>query len=67
VRAGGHLLGQNGRLLAMKGQSPGDEITALPAGWRVTSVHVVDVPGLDAQRHLLVVERVGNATMESAA
>ena len=69
VRVGGHLLSENGSLLAMKGQSPEDEIAALPAGWRVASVHVLDVPGLSAQRHLVVVERgeVGRRNMETAA
>ncbi len=66
VRVGGYLLGENGRLLAMKGQSPGDEIAALPAGWRVAATHALDVPGLDAQRHLVVIERTGSGNMESA-
>jgi 16S rRNA (guanine527-N7)-methyltransferase len=67
VRVGGHLLSENGRLLAMKGQSPEDEIAALPAGWRVAATHALDVPGLDAQRHLVVIERTGSGNMESAA
>ncbi len=59
VRVGGHLLGDNGRLLAMKGQIPADEIAALPAGWKISAVHALDVPGLAAQRHLLIIERDG--------
>lgn len=54
---GGHLLGPRGRLLAMKGVVPGDEIAALPAGWQVEAVHPLQVPGLDAERHLVVVRR----------
>jgi 16S rRNA (guanine527-N7)-methyltransferase len=57
VRVGAHLLGDGGRLLAMKGQEPADEIAALPAGWRVSAVHALDVPGLTARRNLLIVER----------
>ncbi len=57
VRVGGHLLADGGRLLAMKGQQPADEIAALPAGWRITATHALDVPGVAAQRHLLVIER----------
>ncbi len=57
VRVGGHLLAENGRLLAMKGRQPADEIAALPSGWRLAATHVLDVPGLAAQRHLLVIER----------
>ncbi|RLJ68187.1 16S rRNA (guanine(527)-N(7))-methyltransferase RsmG [Sulfurisoma sediminicola] len=54
VRYAGHL---SQRLLAMKGQYPADEVAALPAGWRLASSHDLSVPGLDAQRHLLVLEK----------
>ena len=57
VELGGHLLKPNGRLLAMKGAVPDDEIAALPTGWRVEAVHPLAVPGLVAQRHLVVVAR----------
>jgi 16S rRNA (guanine527-N7)-methyltransferase len=57
ARVGGHLLKDDGRLLAMKGLEPADEVAALPAGWRVSATHVLDVPGLAARRHLLVIER----------
>ena len=39
----------------MKGVHPADEIAALPAGWRAAGVHPLRVPGLDAERHLVVV------------
>jgi 16S rRNA (guanine527-N7)-methyltransferase len=55
LAAGAHLLGEGGRLLAMKAAHPHDEITALPPGWRVEAVHPLAVPGLDAERHLVVV------------
>ena len=55
LELGGHLLKPEGRLLAMKGVVPEDEIAALPAGWRVAAVHPLRVPGLDAERHLLEV------------
>ncbi|HTA65100.1 MAG TPA: 16S rRNA (guanine(527)-N(7))-methyltransferase RsmG [Xanthomonadaceae bacterium] len=57
ARVGGHLLRPGGRLLAMKGADPVDEVAALPAGWRIAATHVLDVPGLDARRHLLAIER----------
>ena len=57
VELGGHLLKPGGRLLAMKGVHPVDEIAALPAGWVVESSHPLRVPGLDAERHLVVVGR----------
>jgi 16S rRNA (guanine527-N7)-methyltransferase len=57
LAVGGHLLAPEGRLLAMKGAYPHDEIAALPAGWRLQAVHPLKVPGLAAERHLVVVER----------
>lgn len=57
LAVGGHLLAPGGRLLAMKGVRPDEEIAALPAGWAVQAVHPLRVPGLAAERHLVVVER----------
>jgi 16S rRNA (guanine527-N7)-methyltransferase len=57
VELGGSLLKADGRLLAMKGAVPDEEIAALPAGWRVDGVHRLVVPGLAAERHLVVVAR----------
>jgi 16S rRNA (guanine527-N7)-methyltransferase len=54
VRSAGHL---SNRLLAMKGHYPAEEVAALPAGWRLAASHELRVPGLDAQRHLLVLEK----------
>ena len=57
LAVGGHLLAPEGRLLAMKGARPDEEIAALPAGWRLEAVHALAVPGLAAERHLVVVAR----------
>ena len=57
VELGGHLLKPGGKLLAMKGVVPDEEIAALPAGWRAEAVHALVVPGLVAERHLVVVSR----------
>ncbi len=57
LQLGGHLLKADGRLLAMKGALPADEIAALPAGWRLAAVHPLRVPGLDAERHLVEIVR----------
>ena len=54
---GGHLLAPSGRLLAMKGVNPVEEIATLPAGWTALGVHRLAVPGLDAERHLVEVGR----------
>lgn len=57
VNLSGHLLAEGGALYAMKGAHPADEIAALPAGWVVAETHALVVPGLDAERHLLVIRR----------
>ncbi|MGE5468178.1 MAG: 16S rRNA (guanine(527)-N(7))-methyltransferase RsmG [Ignavibacteria bacterium] len=57
VRVTDRLVGREGRLLAMKGIVPVDELAALPGGWRAKATHKLAVPGLDAQRHLIVLGR----------
>ncbi len=57
LELGGHLPGPDGRLLAMKGVLPVEEITALPTGWQLAAAHPLRVPGLPAERHLLEIVR----------
>ena len=52
-----HLLAPDGVWLAMKGVWPRDEIDRLPGNVRVEAVHVLPVPGVDAERHLVVMRR----------
>jgi 16S rRNA (guanine527-N7)-methyltransferase len=49
----GHLCAPDGRLLAMKGKRPDEEISALPKSFRVLAVHRLKLPGLDDERHLV--------------
>lgn len=49
-----HLLAPGGRCYAMKGQWPGNELSALPKPFKVVAAHTLSVPGVDAERHLLV-------------
>lgn len=51
-----HLLAPDGRWLAMKGVRPDAEIAALPAGVLVEAVVPLHVPGLDAERHLIILK-----------
>lgn len=52
-----HLLRPGGHFLAMKGVYPRDEIARLPAAFRVVETLPLAVPGLGAERHLIILER----------
>ncbi len=54
-----HLLKPGGRWLAMKGLYPHEEIAMLPADVKVSADHALVVPGLEASRHLIVLEPAG--------
>lgn len=54
---GGHLLAPGGRWLAMKGQLVRDELDVVPPAFRIASTPALAVPGLDAERHLVILER----------
>jgi 16S rRNA (guanine527-N7)-methyltransferase len=54
VNLAGRHVAPGGRLAAMKGIYPHEEITQLPAGWRLDEAVPLTVPGLRAQRHLLL-------------
>lgn len=62
IRIAGHLARGDGRLLAMKGALPEAELEELPAGWRLTAVHELAVPGLLGRRHLLELGRKEDRT-----
>lgn len=51
-----HLLAPGGRWLAMKGVRPDDELKALPADITVEAIIPLTVPGLDAERHLIILK-----------
>lgn len=53
----GHLLVPGGCLYAMKGHATAAELNGLPAEWCIRECSPVHVPGLDAQRHLIVIEK----------
>jgi len=51
-----HLLASGGMFAAMKGAYPHEEIAQLPAEYRVTQVLPLAIPGLNARRHLVLIE-----------
>ncbi|GAA0905218.1 16S rRNA (guanine(527)-N(7))-methyltransferase RsmG [Rothia nasimurium] len=54
---GGHLLAPGGTWLAMKGKHPAEELDGVPAGFRVEAIHTLSVPGVEGERHLVVIRR----------
>ncbi len=57
LERGGHLFAADGIWLAQKGRFPQDELDALPDGYRIEAVIPLAVPGLDAERHLVIIRR----------
>ncbi len=53
VAYAGHLCAPEGRLLAMKGKRPEEELSAVPKSFRIVAVHRLRLPGLDDERHLV--------------
>ena len=66
IRDAGRLVAPGGRLLAMKGRLPADELAALPEGWVAEAVTPVRGPALDAERHMIVVSRCADASGSSS-
>lgn len=63
IRLAGHLCGSEGRLLAMKGKYPHEELEQLPKGWVCKDCISLKVPrmsgtGFLGDRHLVVMQRV---------
>lgn len=57
VSVTGRLLASDGVIAAMKGLYPFEELERVPAGFRVREVRRLQVPGLEAERHLVLIER----------
>ncbi|RYE72377.1 MAG: 16S rRNA (guanine(527)-N(7))-methyltransferase RsmG [Oxalobacteraceae bacterium] len=55
----GHLLATGGRFIAMKGVAASEETGRLPAAWKVLDKVPLVVPGLKAERHLVILGRAG--------
>ena len=53
----GRLVADGGVLAAMKGVYPNEEIAQLPGPYRVAQSIALEVPGLGAERHLVLVQR----------
>ncbi len=52
-----HVLAENGQFIALKGTAPPEEQERLPQDWKVTELRPLTVPGLDAERHLVFIQK----------
>ena len=57
VNWSGQLLEAGGRFIALKGVAPPEERERLPAPWQITELRPIRVPGLDAERHLVFIQK----------
>ncbi|MCE3608345.1 16S rRNA (guanine(527)-N(7))-methyltransferase RsmG [Massilia sp. P8910] len=57
VNWSGHLLAEGGKFIALKGTAPADEQQRLPSDWKVSELRPIQVPGLQAERHLVFIEK----------
>ena len=58
VKLAGPGVAPGGRLLAMKGAHPEEELRGIPPGFHVLGVHPLKVPGLDAERCVVEIEKL---------
>jgi 16S rRNA (guanine527-N7)-methyltransferase len=59
LAAAAHLCQDTGRFLAMKGVYPEAELADIPPAFRVEAVERLMVPGLDEQRHVVIISPRG--------
>jgi 16S rRNA (guanine527-N7)-methyltransferase len=52
-----HLLAEKGRLLLMKGVFPAEELSQIPAGFMLHEAVTLNVPMLEAERHLIILKQ----------
>ena len=61
-----HLLSSDGVFLAMKGKFPQSELSEVGKDYKVEASHPLQVPGIDGERHLIVISRDPHYNDESA-
>lgn len=52
-----HLLSDEGLFLAMKGKFPQSELSEVGKDYKVDASHRLQIPGVDGERHLIVIRR----------
>jgi 16S rRNA (guanine527-N7)-methyltransferase len=57
VNWSGHLLAEDGQFIALKGTAPPEEQERLPKAWKTAQLRPLQVPGLQAERHLVFIRK----------
>ena len=58
-----HLVKDDGFFYAMKGKLPNSELSDLSKDYKVEAAHPLQVPGVDAERHLLIIRPLSGLTV----
>ena len=58
-----HLVKDDGFFYAMKGKLPNSELSDLSKDYKVEAAHPLQVPGVDAERHLLIIRPLSGPTV----
>ncbi|MDB9949151.1 16S rRNA (guanine(527)-N(7))-methyltransferase RsmG [Porticoccaceae bacterium] len=66
VKKCSHLLSPEGLFLAMKGKFPQSELSEVGKDYKVIASHTLQVPGVDGERHLIVISRDVQCTSNTA-
>ena len=67
ARLAGHLCAADGVMIAMKGLHPDDEIAQLPPSWKVKKTLRLEIPQLDASRHLVFIHSLSPTALNGPA
>ena len=57
VNWSGHLLADGGQFIALKGTAPAEEQEELSKEWKVAKLEPLEIPGLQAERHLVYIKK----------
>ena len=61
VNWSGHLLAEGGQFIALKGTAPPEEQERLPNEWKVKELRPIKVAKLEAERHLVFIEKAAQS------
>lgn len=63
VKLAGHLCASDGVVIAMKGLHPDEEMARVPASWQVKKTVRLEIPQLEASRHLVFMRSLSTTSL----